>query len=173
MSRREFPAVTPDTLPGLGQPQRAIAIFAVLSAMSLVVLDAGMVNVALPSMAQSLNATPAISILAVTAYQTGLIMALLPSAALGERFGYRRVFVCGVWIFTIASILCATSSSLPWLVAARTLQGLGGSAVMALGIALLRFTVPPGRVGAAIGWNALTVALSSAASPAFGALLLS
>ena len=132
-----------------------------------------MVNVALPSMAQSLNVTPAMSILAVTAYQTGLIMGLLPSAALGQRFGYRRVFVGGICIFTTASILCAASSSLPWLIAARTLQGLGGSAVMALGVALLRFTVPPDRVGAAIGWNALTVALSSAASPAIGALLLS
>ena len=173
MSRREFLAVSPHTSAGLAQPQRAIAIFAVLSAMSLVVLDAGMVNVALPSMAQSLNVTPAMSILAVTAYQTGLIMGLLPSAALGQRFGYRRVFVGGICIFTTASILCAASSSLPWLIAARTLQGLGGSAVMALGVALLRFTVPPDRVGAAIGWNALTVALSSAASPAIGALLLS
>ncbi len=113
------------------------------------------------------------SILAVTAYQTGLIMALLPSAALGERFGYRRVFVGGVCVFTTASLLCAASPSLAWLVAARTLQGLGGSAVMALGVALLRFTVSSSRVGAAISWNALTVALASAASPAIGALLLS
>lgn len=173
MSHREIPTVSPNAISGLHQPQRIIAIFAVLSAMSLVVLDAGMVNVALPSMARSLNATPAMSILAVTAYQTGLIMALLPSAALGERFGYRRVFVSGVCVFTTASMLCAASSSLPWLVAARTMQGLGGSAVMALGIALLRFTVPSGRVGAAISWNALTVALSSAASPAIGAFLLS
>ncbi|HQQ69599.1 MAG TPA: MFS transporter, partial [Alicycliphilus sp.] len=71
-----------------------------------------------------------------------------------------------------ASALCACAPSLPWLVAARFLQGLGGSAVMALGIALLRAVVPHRQLGAAIGWNALAVALSSAAGPAIGALIL-
>jgi len=158
---------------GLPQPGRVLAITAVLTAMALVVLDAGMANVALPSMALSLRATPAAAILVVTAYQTALVMALLPCAALGERLGYRRVFASGVALFTAASALCALSPSLPWLVAARALQGLGGAAVMALGVALLRFSVPRRRLGAAIGWNALTVALSSAASPALGALILS
>lgn len=76
-------------------------------------------------------------------------------------------------VFTAASALCALSPTLPWLVTACFVQGLGGAAVMALGVALLRFSVPQGRLGAAIGWNALTVALSSAASPAIGALILS
>ena len=157
---------------GLPQPRRAFAIAAVLCAMSLVVLDAGMANVALPTMARSLHATPGTVVLVITAYQTALVMALLPCAALGERFGYRRVFVSGVGIFTAASVLCALSPSLPWLVAARFSQGLGGAAVMALGVALLRFSVPQTKLGAAIGWNALTVALSAAASPAIGALIL-
>lgn len=161
-----------DALEGLPQPRRLIAIAAVLGAMSLVVLDAGMANVALPTMAHALDATPARAILVITAYQTALVMALLPCAALGERFGYRRVFVSGVGVFTFASALCAMAPSLPWLVGARFVQGLGGAAVMALGIALLRFSVPAGRLGAAIGWNALTVALSSAAGPALGALIL-
>lgn len=156
----------------LPEPRRTIAIAAVLTAMSLVVLDAGMANVALPTMARSLRATPAMAVLVITAYQTALVMALLPCAALGERYGYRRVFVGGVTLFTTASVLCAVSVSLPWLVAARFVQGLGGAAVMALGVALLRFSVPARKLGAAIGWNALTVALSSAASPALGALIL-
>ncbi|HTN84604.1 MAG TPA: MFS transporter [Sorangium sp.] len=157
---------------GLPSPRRAFAIAAVLSAMSLVVLDAGMANVALPTMARALNATPSLAVLVITAYQTALVMALLPCAALGERLGYWRVFVWGVALFTAASALCALSPSLPWLVAARFVQGLGGAAVMALGVALLRLSVPPEQLGAAIGWNALTVALSSAASPAIGALIL-
>lgn len=157
---------------GLPSPRRAFAIAAVLSAMSLVVLDAGMANVALPTMARALKATPAMVVLVITAYQTALVMALLPCAALGERLGYRRVFVWGVALFTAASALCALSPSLPWLVVARFVQGLGGAAVMALGVALLRFSVAPKQLGAAIGWNALTVALSSAASPAVGALIL-
>ncbi len=157
---------------GLPLPRRTVAVACVLTAMSLVVLDAGMANVALPSMARSLRAEPATVILVVTAYQTALVMALLPCAALGEQLGYRRVFTWGVVVFTVGSALCALAPSLPLLVAARLVQGLGGAAVMALGVALLRFSVREDRLGAAIGWNALTVALSSAASPALGALIL-
>lgn len=165
-------ATSQTSLTGLPWPRRALAIGAVLSAMSLVVLDAGMANVALPTMARALGVTPALSVLVVTAYQTALVMALLPCAALGERLGYRRVFIGGITLFTIASTLCALSPTLPWLVAARFIQGLGGAAVMALGVALLRFSVPQRQLGDAIGWNALTVALTSAASPAIGALVL-
>jgi DHA2 family multidrug resistance protein-like MFS transporter len=158
---------------GLPQPRRGMAIAAVLLAMALVVLDAAIANVALPTIAASLHVTPAMSVLVITAYQTALVMVLLPFAALGESFGYRRVFAAGVTLFTLASIACALSPSLPWLIVSRFVQGIGGAAVMALGVALLRFVVPTGWLGAAIGWNALTVALSSAAGPAIGAGILS
>lgn len=157
---------------GLSQPRKALAISSVLAAMSLVVLDFGMVNVALPTMAAELGVSPAEAVLVLTAYQTALVMALLPCAALGERFGNRLVFQVGVAVFLTGSILCAVSPSLPFLIAARFLQGLGGAAVMALGVALLRTAVPPGQLGAAVGWNALTVALSSAAAPTLGALII-
>jgi len=158
---------------GVKQTHRTTAIVAVLAAMMLVVLDAAIANVALPSIAPSLDVTPAMSVLIVTAYQMALVMALLPCAALGESLGYRRVFTAGVALFTVASVLCSMSPSLPWLVASRFLQGLGGAAVMALGVALLRHVVPHGQLGAAIGWNAMVIALSSAAGPTIGALILS
>jgi DHA2 family multidrug resistance protein-like MFS transporter len=148
------------------------AIAAVLGAVVLAVLDAAITNVALPSMAQSLQISPGASVCVVTAYQAALVMGLLPFAALGESLGYRRVFKGGVVLFTTASALCALAPSLPWLVAARLLQGLGGAAIMALAIALLRQVVPHGRLAAAIGWNALAVALSSAAGPMIGAAIL-
>jgi DHA2 family multidrug resistance protein-like MFS transporter len=158
---------------GLPQPARAAAVASVLTAMTLVVLDAGMVNLALPTIASAFQIPPALAVLTVTAYQTALLVALLPCAALGERLGYRRIFAMGVGLFVIASGLCALAPSLPWLVATRALQGLGGAAVMALGVPLLRFSVSPQRLGAAIGWNALTVALASSAGPGVGALILS
>lgn len=154
-------------------PRHLIAITSVLAAMVLVVLDAAIANVALPTMARSLAVTPAMSVWVITTYQTALLMALLPCAALGESLGYRKVFTAGVGLFTGASVLCALAPSLSWLVAARFLQGLGGSAVMALGIALLRVVVSRQRLGAAISWNALTVALASAAGPALGSAILS
>ena len=162
-----------DAMLGLRKPRRTVAIACVLAAMVLVVLDASMANVALPTIARALHVTPAMSVWVMTAYQTGLLMFLLPSGALGEKLGYRRVFTLGVALFTAASVLCAISPSLPWLVAARFLQGVGGAAVMALGIALLRLVVPRKMFGAAIGWNAIAVALSSAAGPAIGSVFLS
>lgn len=149
------------------------AIAAVLAATTLVVLDAAIVNLALPTIGHALQVSPARAVLVMTAYQLGLVMALLPCAALGESLGFRRVFTAGVALFTAASMLCAVAPSLPWLVAARFVQGLGGAAVMALGVALLRQVVPPHRLGAAIGWNALTVALATATAPSLGAVILS
>ncbi|UTP40940.1 MFS transporter [Phenylobacterium sp. LH3H17] len=154
-----------------GRPLHAIA--AVLAATVLVVLDASIVNVALPTLARALDVTPGASVLVVTAYQLALVTALLPCAALGESLGFRKVFIAGVSVFTAASALCALSPSLPWLVAARFVQGLGGAAVMSLGVALLRQVVPDKSLGAAIGWNATAVALASAAGPSIGALILS
>ncbi len=153
--------------------QPIAAVGAVLAATVLVVLDASIVTVALPTLAQALRVSPASSILVMTAYQLALVMALLPCAALGESVGFRKVFTAGVGLFTVASALCALAPSLPWLTAARFVQGFGGAAVMALGVALLRQLVPPDSLGAAIGWNALAVALASAAGPSIGALIVS
>ncbi|MEY4576599.1 MAG: hypothetical protein RL701_1302 [Pseudomonadota bacterium] len=158
---------------GLLGPRRTIAIACVLAALVLVVLDAVIANIALPAIARSLQVTPAESVRVVTAYQMALVMTLLPCAALGESLGYRRVFTAGVALFVGASALCAFAPSLSFLVAARFVQGLGGAAIMSLGIALLRFTVPQQQLGAAIGWNTMAVALSSAAGPTLGALVLS
>jgi DHA2 family multidrug resistance protein-like MFS transporter len=166
-------AIVEDAGWGLTGPRRIAAIAAVLAAMVLVVLDAAILNVALPSIARALHESAAMSVRIITAYQMGLMMALLPCAALGESRGYRRVFTDGVAVFTGASALCALSPSLPWLIAACLLQGLGGAAVMALSVALLRFIVPQRQLGAAIGWNAITVALSYAAGPTIGAVILS
>lgn len=159
---------------GIADPQRRKrAVASVLAGMALVVLDAAIANIALPTIAVSFRIEPSSAVRVVTAYQLGLIMMLLPAAAIGESYGYRRIFIAGAAVFTAASVLCALSPSMNWLLAARFAQGVGGAGVMSLGIALLRFVVPCHRLGAAIGWNALTVALSSAAGPTLGAVILS
>lgn len=175
MERQQVSLPPPEDASSLAlpAPRRKAAIAAVLAAMVLAVLDAAIVNVALPSMAHSLDITPSRSVWIITAYQAALVMGLLPCAALGESLGYRRVFTLGVAVFTVASGFCAMAPTLAWLVAARFLQGLGGAAIMALGIALLRLAVPQHQLGAAIGWNALAVALSSATGATLGALILS
>ena len=173
MSVAPTPSSEAPVLEGLPLPRRRYATVATMTALVLVVLDGAIVNVALPTIAADLAASPALSIWVVTAYQMALVMALLPCAALGESLGLKRVFVGGIVVFTAASLLCALSPSLPWLIAARFLQGLGAAAVMALATALMRFSYPHRMLGVMIGWNAMVIALSAAAGPTIGAAILS
>jgi DHA2 family multidrug resistance protein-like MFS transporter len=158
---------------GLPTPRRYWAMVSVLAAFVLVVLDIAIANLALPTIAQTLVIPPSASVWVVTSYQMAIVMFLLPAGAAGESFGYRRIFVLGIAIFTAASALCALAPSLPWLVAARFLQGVGSAGVMAIGVALLRFIYPKHLLGAAIGWNAIVIALTAAAGPSLGAAILS
>jgi MFS transporter, DHA2 family, multidrug resistance protein len=157
---------------GLPLPRRAMAVAALLTATVLVVLDGAIANVALPSIERALAVSAADSVWVVAAYQLGVVVALLPCAALGESYGGRKVFLAGVALFAAASALCALSINLPMLAAARFLQGLGGGAIMALGMMLLRFACPQRLIGRAIAWNAMVIALSSAAGPGVGAAIL-
>lgn len=150
-----------------------MAVVSVLCAITLIVMDAGFVAIALPTIGSGLAETPARALLVVTAYQLALLIGLLPCAHLAERFGCRRLFLIGVLLFSGSSILSALAPSLPLLVAARGLQGFGGAAIMSLGIALLRFALGPSRLGHAIAWNALVVAACSGLAPMAGALMLS
>ncbi len=157
----------------LAPRERALAAMAIFATLVMVVLDGAIANLALPTLARIFPITPAQSVWVVTSYQMALVMFLLPAAALGESLGLRRVFTLGVGLFTLASGLCALAPSLPWLVAARFVQGLGGAGVMALGVGLLRHVYPPHLLGRGLGWNALVIALASAAGPAVGAAILS
>ena len=163
------PAASPAPLTGA---RRAAAVATVLAAMAMAVLDAGMTTMALPSLSRAFGVTPDTVVSVVTAYQAGLVIGLLPLGAAGERFGARRVFRMSIGLFAAAAACAALAPSLPWLLAARFAQGLGGAGIMALGVALLRFAMPADRLGTAIGWNALTVALASAAAPSLGAVAL-
>lgn len=158
---------------GLVGHRRALATSCVLLTLTLVVLDAAMANVALPAIALSLSVSPAESVRVVTAYQAALVMTLLPWAALGESWGYRRVYTVGVALFAFGSAVCALTPSLPHLVAARFIQGLGGAAILALGVALLRVIVGERALVKALGWNTFVVAMSTTAGPALGAVVLS
>jgi DHA2 family multidrug resistance protein-like MFS transporter len=158
---------------GLPAPRRYLAMVAILTAFVLVVLDIAIANLALPTIAETMRATPSAAVWVVTSYQMAIVMFLLPAGAAGESFGYRRVFVIGVAVFVAASGLCALAPSLSWLVAARFIQGVGSAGVMAIGVGLLRFIYPKRLLGAALGWNAITIALTAAAGPSIGAAILS
>ncbi|MET0748217.1 MAG: MFS transporter, partial [Rhizobium sp.] len=126
-----------------------------------------------PSIAASLGAAASDTVWVVSGYQLAVLVALLPCGALGEIYGPRRVFLLGVMAFTVASAACAFADTLPMLVGARFVQGLGAGAIMALAMMNLRLAVPQRLLGTIIGINAMTIAISAAAGPGVAGAILS
>ena len=157
---------------GLPPKQRRAAVLTVALAVGMASLDTSIANTALPTIAADLHASPAASIWVVNAYQLAVVATLLPLGALGEIVGFRRVYVSGLALFTVASLLCALSWSLPTLTAARVLQGLGAAGIMSINTALIRFIYPSSQLGRGLGFNALTVAVSFALGPTVAAGVL-
>ena len=164
------PAAAADGLP---VPQRYWSMAAILLGISLTVLDSTIVNLALPDITRHFGASAASSVWVVNAYQLATLTLLLPCANLGERLGYRRVYLVGLAVFTVASLLCAVAPSFGALAAARALQGLGAAGMMAVNAALVRLTYPVSFLGRGLALNSLVVATSSVAGPSVAALVLS
>ena len=93
----------------------------------------------------------------VNVYQIAMVATLLPLGALGEIVGHQRIYIGGLVLFTLASLGCALAWSLPSLLVARALQGLGASGIMAVNAALVRFVYPTHMLGRGFGHNALVV----------------
>jgi MFS transporter, DHA2 family, multidrug resistance protein len=157
---------------GLPYPQRLWAILTIAMASSLAVLDGPLVNIALPVISADLKVTAAASIWVANAYQLAITVAVMAAAVLGDIVGYRRIYSCGIALFTVASLGCAMSRSLEWLIFWRVLHGLGGAGIFALNGALLRHVYPRGRIGQGMSINATAVAASSAAGPTLAAAIL-
>ncbi|MES2255033.1 MAG: MFS transporter [Pseudomonadota bacterium] len=158
---------------GLPLPQRYWAILTIVLGIVMAVIDGAIANVALPTIAQDLSASPSFSVWIVNGYQLAITISLLPLAALGEIIGYRRVYLAGLALFTVASLLCALSHTLVLLTAARVVQGFGAAGIMSVNAALVRFTYPRSQLGRGIGINALVVAVSAAVGPTLAAGILS
>ena len=162
-------AAAPDGVP---MPQRMWAILTIALGLTLAVLDGGIANVALPTIAREVNTSPANSIWVVNAYQIAVTISLLPLSSLGEIYGYRRIYQAGLVLFTLASLACALSSSLPTLIVARTLQGLGAAGIMSVNSALVRFIYPRRWLGRGVGVNATVGSIASAVGPSVAAAIL-
>jgi len=163
----------PEPADGLPLPQRRRAMAALALAISVSVLGSSVANIALPTIAHDLAVTPAASVWVVNAFQITVMVGLLPCSSLGDIYGYRRVYGIGLVIFTIASLACALVHTLPLMIAARILQGLGGAGLMSVNTALIRFVFPRAQLGRGLGFNSLVVATSSAMGPTVAAAILS
>ena len=158
---------------GLPRAQRTRSMIVILLGIAVAVLDGTIVNLALPGIAQELKASPSAAIWVVNAYQVATLVMLLPLAALGDRVGYRRVYLIGMLLFTVSSLVATFADSLATLIAARALQGLGAAGIMSVNSALVRLTYPADQLGRGMANNSLVVATASVAGPSVAAAILS
>ncbi|MEG0677754.1 MAG: MFS transporter, partial [Comamonas sp.] len=158
---------------GLPEGRRGLAMLVIIVGLTLSVLDSSIVNLALPAIARELQASSAQTLWVVSAYQLASLVLLLPLAALGERLGYRRVYLVGTAVFVAASAAAMMADSLSSLIAARVLQGMGAAGVMSVNAALVRLIYPSNRLGRGMAINSLVVATASMAGPSVAAAILS
>lgn len=160
--------------PGDRQPAHAdaagrypwIAMGVVLIGTFMVILDTTIVNVALPQIGIALQRQSGIEWI-VTVYLLAVGLAQPPTGWLADRFGRKRIFTVSLGLFTTGSLLAALAPTLEVLVAFRALQGLGGGALMPVGMAMIYELFPPHRRGTALGvWG-----VAAMAGPAFGPVI--
>ncbi|HTW35461.1 MAG TPA: MFS transporter [Rhizomicrobium sp.] len=157
---------------GLPIPRRYWSIVTIALGLVMAVMDGAIANVALPTIAEDLRASPSFSIWIVNGYQLAVVISLLPLSSLGEIIGYRRVYLVGLALFTFASLFCALAHTLVLLTIARVIQGFGAAGIMSVNAALVRFTYPHKMLGRGIGINAFVVAVASAVGPTLAAGIL-
>lgn len=153
-------------------PMRWWTLGAVCVATFMLLLDITIVNVALPVIRDDLNASFQELQWVVDAYALTLASFMLTAGSIADLLGRRRIFVLGLGLFTLASLLCGLSTSATALDLARALQGIGGAAMFATSLALLAAAFTGRERGTALGiWGATTGA-SVAIGPLIGGLLV-
>ena len=158
---------------GLHRPKIYYAVASVCCGIFLSVVDGNICNVALPTISQELGVSSADSIWVVNAFQLVIMMTLLSFSSLGELFSYKRVYVSGVVLFTVGSLFCAMSHTLPLLIASRAFQGVGAAMMMSVNTTLVKIIYPKKYLGKGVGINATVVALAAVTGPTLAAGILS
>jgi EmrB/QacA subfamily drug resistance transporter len=147
-------------------PRRTL-IVAILGS-SLAFLDGTVVNVALPVMQDELGISAGLAAWIIEAYALLLSSLVLVGGALGDRYGRKRVFVAGVVVFALSSLMCGAAGSAHLLVAARAVQGAGAALLVPGSLSLITAAYPEAERGRAIGlWSTFT-AVTTAAGPVAG-----
>ncbi len=147
----------------------------ILSSVSLgtfmATLDGSIVNISLPKIADAFGiGIPTVEWVSV-AYLLVIGSLLLPFGRLGELLTFKRVYLVGFVVFTLASILCGLAPNAELLVAFRVVQGVGAAMLQAMGPAIVARTFGPGERGRALGLNAISVSIGLSLGPALGGFL--
>lgn len=141
--------------------------------MLLAALGTSIANVGLPSLAQAFNASFHATQWVVLTYLLAITAVIVSAGRLGDRLGRRRLLIAGLLLFALAGGLCGVAPGLRWLIAARSLQGLGAAIMMAMTLAMVGDTVPQARIARVMGLLGTMSAVGTAMGPGVGGLLLS
>jgi len=163
----------PATSPVAVTPQRAWLALAVLMAgMFMSLLDTTIVNVALPTIQESLGASESTLAWIISGYALAFGLVLIPAGRIGDRFGHKWVFFAGLAIFTVASLWAGLAADETQLIVARVVQGLGGGIFFPAVTAFVQLLFPPMKRGKAFAIMGAVIGVSSALGPIVGGLLI-
>jgi len=151
---------------------RIAILLVILVSCFMAVLDNNIVAIALPTITAVFGVTLGQSQWIATAYMMTIIATVIIFGTLAGRIGMARLFTLGLAIFVAASFACGLAGSLPLLVAARIVQGLGAAMMMSISMAIVMQTFPAGERGRAMGYITATVALGLIVGPALGGILV-
>jgi len=160
-------------VPDLGRRRRLLVLAICCASILVVAMDISIVNVALPSIGRDLHAPVSGLQWTVDAYALVLAGFMLLSGSTADRFGRRRIFQVGLAVFALGSLLCSLAPSIGWLIAARALQGAGGTMLNPVAMAIIVTTFPDRAERArAIGMFSATSGLSIGLGPIVGGALV-
>jgi predicted MFS family arabinose efflux permease len=155
------------------RPQHRLMLFLLLLGQGMAAMDTSIVNVAAPALHADFGITGALLQMAVAGYGLAYAVFLITGARLGNDHGYRRLFVLGVALFTVASLACGLAPSVEWLIAGRLVQGLGAAILVPQVLSLIQRSFEGTQRARAIGYYSMIMGLGSAAGQMLGGVLVS
>jgi EmrB/QacA subfamily drug resistance transporter len=150
---------------------RTLALI-IASALFMEQLDGTILATALPSMAHTFGVSPLMMSVALTSYMLSLAVFIPASGTVADRYGARRVFCAAIAVFTVGSILCAQATTLPFLVGARLIQGMGGAMMVPVGRLVLLRAVSKQDLVSAMSWLLVPAMIGPVLGPPLGGLIV-
>ncbi len=153
-------------------PRTRLTALIVACALFMQNLDSTVIATALPTMARAFGADPVRMNVALTAYLLSLAVFIPASGWMADRFGTRTVFRAAIGVFTVGSVLCGRAELLPFLVASRVLQGMGGAMMVPVGRLVLLRSAPKSELVAAMAWLTMPAMIGPVLGPPIGGLIV-